>query len=174
VKSYLDALLKILVRPQAVVEARLSALPVTTALHIPALAFCLLFLQSFFEIGRSPLAAILLGIVMGYGGITGVSAVGWLGLRLVGVSHGLATVTRCFALSYAPALLYCACGLAAQRLLGWPTAVAFGVTGLLWALAPMTAALEQLSGQRTWLSVGLSTVCGGLLLCGWALLMGAD
>jgi len=52
---------------------------------------------------------------------------------------------------------------------GWNTAIAFGVTGVLWALLPVIAILREMTGEKLGVSLAISTLCGGLILCGWAL-----
>ena len=64
--------------------------------------------------------------------------------------------------------MYGLLGLLANLLLGWNTALAFGITGVLWALGPMLAAVKELTAGKTWVSIVVSTVCGALVLLGWA------
>lgn len=114
----------------------------------------------------------LLGVTFGTLGVTAVALVGWLGLRLFGAKEKPGTMVRTFALAYSPTLVYAALGLLANLLLGWRTAVAFGVTGVLWSLGPLLAALRQMMGGRVGASIALATVCGLLVLLGWAWLGG--
>lgn len=53
---------------------------------------------------------------------------------------------------------------------GWNTAVAFGVTGAMWALYPIIAICREMTGEKTAASLAISTVCGALVICGWALM----
>jgi hypothetical protein len=69
----------------------------------------------------------------------------------------------------APALIYGVCGLVFS-LLGWRTAVAFGVTGVLWALSPLMAINDELTGQHKFASGLLTAVLGCIILTGWVLL----
>lgn len=48
--------------------------------------------------------------------------------------------------------------------------MAFGVTGLLWALGPMISTLRGMLAGRTAIAVVLATLLGGLMLFGWAFL----
>jgi len=41
---------------------------------------------------------------------------------------------------------------------------------LLWALGPMIVAIRQMAGGRTAVVVVPATVCGALMLAGWALI----
>lgn len=75
-----------------------------------------------------------------------------------------------FALGYSATLVYALIGLFFSLALGWKTAVAFGVTGVLWALSPTMFTIRQMSGDRIAFSIALTTLCGAVLLFGWALL----
>ena len=59
-------------------------------------------------------------------------------------------------------------GLLFNLFFGWNTAVAFGVTGVLWALGPMIAVLKGMVGGRSWPATLLATACGLMVLLGWA------
>lgn len=67
-----------------------------------------------------------------------------------GKSGGLGEAVRAFALAYSAALVYVVIGLLFNLFFGWNTAVAFGVTGVLWALGPMIAVLKGMVGGRSW------------------------
>lgn len=77
---------------------------------------------------------------------------------------------RAISLSYSPTLVYAASGLLFNLFLGWNTAVAFGVTGVLWALGPINAAVKEMVNGKTGPSIVLSTICGVLVLFAWAAL----
>ncbi len=50
------------------------------------------------------------------------------------------------------------------------TAVAFGVTGVLWAMHPLLAVNDELTGQRRLASGLLTALLGCVMLVGWSLL----
>lgn len=77
---------------------------------------------------------------------------------------------RAFCLAYTPTLIFAAIGLIFNLAAGWNTAVAFGVTGVLWAMLPIVVILREMSGDRLGASLAITTLCGSLILCGWALL----
>ena len=66
--------------------------------------------------------------------------------------------------------VYAFFGLVMNVAFGWNTALAFGVTGVLWAIGPMIATLREMLGGRIEPSVVLATILGGLTLFGWAFL----
>lgn len=163
--------------PGAVLQQRLSGVGWPIAMLVSGAAFTLLFLQTGLDLvktGRAgALAAVVLafaGLLYGTIGIVVVGFVAWAASRLFGAAHPPGWAIRAYALAYSPALVYGLCGLAANLALGWRTSVAFGVTGLLWALGPIMAVNDELTGGRKAVSVLLSIVCGGVALFGWSLL----
>jgi hypothetical protein len=163
--------------PGAVLQQRLSGVTWPAAMLVSGGAFTLLFLQTgldLLKVGRSgALAALFLtfaGLLYGTIGILLVGSVAWATSRLFGSVHSPGWAIRAYALAYSPALVYGLCGLVANLALGWRTSVAFGVTGLLWALGPIMAVNDELTGGRKRVSVLLSIVCGGVALLGWSLL----
>jgi hypothetical protein len=163
--------------PGAVLQQRLSGVRWRTAMLVSGAAFTLLFLQTGLDLLKAHRAgagvAIVLtlaGLLFGTIGIAIVGFVAWALSRAFGSGHSPGWAIRAYALAYSPALVYGLCGLVANLALGWRTSVAFGVTGLLWALGPIMAVNDELAGGRKGVSVLLSIVCGGLALLGWGLL----
>jgi hypothetical protein len=163
--------------PGAVLQRRLAGVTWPTAMLVSGAAFTLLFLQTGLDLlksGRAGAGAALLltfaGLLYGTIGILVVGFVAWALSRPFGPGHSPGWAIRAYALAYSPALVYGLCGMAANLALGWRTSVAFGVTGLLWALGPIMAVNDELTGGRKGVSVLLSIVCGGVALLGWSLL----
>jgi hypothetical protein len=76
-----------------------------------------------------------------------------------------------FGLGYSASLIYSVTGLIFSLYsLGWNTSVAFGVTGVLWALRPSLFTIRQMSGEKVGFSIVLTTLCGAVLLMGWAVI----
>ena len=165
--------------PGSLIQQQLSGVRWPLTLVVPGLAFALLFLQTGLDRMRVGTAAWtaalffpLVGVLYGTLGVTMIALVGWVGLKVLGGKESPAAVIRAFALTYSPALVYVVLGLFANVLFGWRTAVAFGVTGVLWALGPMITTLRQMTGQKTAASVVLAVLCGSLLLLGWSVIGG--
>ncbi len=164
--------------PGTILRRHAGALPAPWALGVSTTAFALFFAQSGIDLHRDQpwdaAALASLGVLAGAGAVLGSLGVAllatsaWLLMRPFGSNAGLAWTLRAFALAFAPTLIYGVCGLIAQLTLGWPAALAFGVTGYLWALGPLHAAIDELSGGRAVISAILTTVVGGLLLVAWA------
>jgi hypothetical protein len=175
----------IFVNPGGALKGALADLPVPIALGISGTAFGLFFLQTgldLLRVGHQTLprfamtgnggvvALCLLGVLYGTLGVAALGAVAWLATRALGATLALQATVRAFALGYCPALVYALFGLVMNVVFGWNTALAFGVTGVLWAIGPMIATLRQMLGGQIWSSVILATILGGLALFGWAYL----
>ena len=112
----------------------------------------------------------LLGVLYGTLGVVFLGAIAWVATRALGATLTLEATVRALALGYCPALVYAVFGLVMNVAFGWNTALAFGVTGVLWAIGPMIATLREMLGGRIEPSVVLATILGGLTLFGWAFL----
>lgn len=169
--------LRVMLDPGGVLKDPLEQVPAVFSLCIPALSFTFLFLQAGLDLNRVGLRSpagvaglTFLGTAYGAAGIALVAAAAWGLARMVGGTRSLAWALRACGISYTPSLIYAACGLFFNAAFGWNTAAAFGVTGLLWSIGPLTSTGREMLGERPGLSIALATVCGGLLLFGWALL----
>ncbi len=164
--------------PGEILRSHAGALPAPLALGVSACAFGLFFAQTGIDLHRGQpwdapaLAALGVlaagGALLGSLGVAALAFCAWLLARPFGSEVEFAWTLRAFGLAWSPTLLYGACGLAAQLLLGWPAALAFGVTGYLWALGPLHAAIAELTGGRALVDALVTTAIGGLLLAAWA------
>lgn len=170
-------LLDAFVRPLALLHEQVQQWPLPVALGIPVLAFVLWFMQTAVDLGRAnggaaPVTVLIAagaGLAAGLLLVPSLAALTWALTRpLDRARTPLMQTVRAFALSYFPALLYAACGLVVQLTLGWPTALAFGVTGVLWTLSPLLAIVREMSGDRPLVAAALATVCGLVVLVAWA------
>lgn len=173
------ALLVALLNPGGARTSDTACLPWPLTLTASGLAFGLFFLQTGLDRldtgtitgpGVGLLAA--LGLAFGTLGVVSLALVAWIALSLSGSRATPPKVIRAFALAYNPSLVALVLGLGARWVLGWRTAMAFGLPGMLWALGPLNSALRRLSGGKTLLGLVLASACGGLLLLGWGLLGG--
>ncbi len=179
------SLFLVFVNPGAALKGALADTSPAFALAVSGAAFGLLFLQTGLDLLRAdqptlPLLGLtgplgvaslcLIGVLYGTFGVALLGAVAFAITRPLGATLALGPTVRAIALGYSPALVYALFGVMANLLLGWNTAVAFGVTGMLWALGPTIATLRTMLAGRTGLSVILATVLGGFMLAGWAFL----
>lgn len=165
-----------LLNPLQLVDSQISS---KTILVIPLLAFALFFLQIGLDqvrVGQAdwerPFMLLISGGLFGLLLVPLAGGIGWLGTRPFGGKQSLAWTIRAFSLAYLPALVYSGMGLLANLLFGWHTAVSFGVTGVLWSMGPMLTTLRRMTDNRLGVSITLTTVCGLLLLVGWAVMGG--
>ena len=174
--SSLRSALSMILNPAQVVKGALDQVPWPFCLSVSGLAFTLFFLQTGLDMHRvgtaSAGAAVgftFLGLAFGTAGVALVATVAWALARLLGGERSLEWTVRAFCLAYTPTLIFAVVGLIFNLAAGWNTAIAFGVTGVLWALLPVIAILREMTGEKLGASLAISTLCGGLILCGWAL-----
>ena len=172
------AALQVMLDPGGVLRDMLDDVPSVFSLCIPGLAFSLLFLQAGLDLHRvmvrssaGVVGLTCVGLLYGVAGIALVASAAWAFSRAMGGTRSLDWTFRAFGISYTPSLIYAACGLFFNAAFGWNTSAAFGVTGLLWSIAPLTSTGREMLGDRLGLSIALATACGGLLLFGWALIV---
>ena len=168
-------ILAVAMDPGSLVRSRFAETRFSVALSVSGAAFLLFFLQTGIDRARDGMLGAggvvmlsLIGLIYGTVGVGLTGVAGWLGARLFGGNGSLGEAVRAFALAYSAALIYTLFGLLFNVIFGWNTAVAFGVTGVLWALGPMIAALKGMVGGRTWPATLLATACGLMVLFGWA------
>ncbi|MDY6794160.1 MAG: hypothetical protein SWK76_02580 [Actinomycetota bacterium] len=155
----------------------MERVPWPVSISISGLAFTLFFLQTGLDMHRVGTASArvaaaytFLGTAMGTAGVALVAAVAWAMARLLGGERSPEWTVRAFCLAYTSTLIFCTVGIIFNLAFGWNTAVAFGVTGALWALYPIIAICREMTGDRLAASLIITTICGGLVLGGWALL----
>jgi hypothetical protein len=173
----LRSALAMILNPVQIVKTTLDRIPWPVSLSISGLAFTLFFLQTGLDMhrvgtrsGGAVVGITFLGLLYGTAGVALVAAVAWALARLLGSERSLEWTVRAFCLAYTPTLVFTTVGLIFNLALGWNTAVAFGVTGMLWALLPIIAVVREMIGEKLGASLAISTLCGGIILCGWALL----
>ena len=166
-----------MINPGQVIKNYLQDLPLPFCFTVSGLAFTFLFLQTGLDLWRSgsksPIGAAgiaLVGLLYGTVVVALVAALAWAASKPLGGTRSLDWTLRAFALSYSPALIYTTLGLLFNIALGWNTSVAFGVTGLLWALMPLLYTTREMLQGKLGAGIVLATICGGLLLFGWALI----
>jgi hypothetical protein len=140
------------------------------------LAFGLFFLQTGLDLyktgQRDFLFALLfagLGLLYGAVFIPLLGSLFWGVIKMAKTQMSLTQAVSVFCLCYSGALIYGLFGLIFSLALGWKTAVAFGVTGVLWATGPMIHTIRRMTEGKTALSIVLSTVAGIAILVSWSL-----
>lgn len=143
---------------------------------VSALAFLLFFVQTgldLYKTGQKELDFVFLsagaGVFYGLVMIPLVGAVMWVILKAAKTDKSLMQAISAFCLSYSGALIYGVLGIVFSLALGWKTSVAFGVTGVLWAIGPMMFTIRELTGGKNVLSVPLATAVSAVVLISWSL-----
>lgn len=176
-KNHWLSVLKMIANPGEIVKNKMVSVPWPYSLLISGLAFMIFFLQTGLDMFRAGEIGIdrmiligMIGLFYGTVGVALLAGMCWVlsqaGKR--GISIGW-TVSN-FALGYSVTLVYSICGILFSLLFGWNTAVAFGITGVLWSLRPMMFTIKQMSGDMMAFSITLTTICGALTLLGWGIL----
>lgn len=144
---------------------------------VSAVAFGLFFGQTGFDLyktGQKGLEFVLLTSAIGLAyGLLAIPLIGffiWTVLKLFKGERKIKDTVSAFCLSYSGALIYGLIGLVFSLALGWKTSVAFGVTGVLWAIGPMIITIRDLTGGRNALSVPIATTVGIAVLISWSVL----
>ena len=170
------SILLMMVNPAGVLKKRMAGISPIWAMAVSGLAFTLFFLQTGMDLHRNgqslliiPVLA-LIGFFYGTAVVSGIAVLAWLLSRPFGGQRPIGWSIKAFALGYSPALVYTVMGLPLNLIFHWNTAIAFGVTGMLWALGPMVATIRELTGQKISVSILVASISGGLLLLGWSLL----
>ncbi|WP_051259319.1 hypothetical protein [Schaalia suimastitidis] len=171
------AVLKMMLNPGEVVKNQMLKVPWPLSLTISGLAFALFFLQTGLDMYRSGTTSIIIvGVLTGLGFVYGTVGMSLLALLMWSLSqaqqhgHTIGWAISTFALGYSATLIYSIFGLIFSLVFDWNTSVAFGVTGLLWALRPTMHTIKQMSGDRVAFSIAMTSLSGAILLFGWAAL----
>ncbi|MCR4400098.1 MAG: hypothetical protein QHH05_07735 [Syntrophomonadaceae bacterium] len=173
----LSTVVGMMISPGAVLRYSLASIHWGFSLAVSTLAFGLFFAQTgidLYRTGQQGLSFVLLSAGAGaaYGAlmIPLLGVLVWLTLKVARTDKGLGWAVSSFCLSYSGALVYSTLGLLFSLLLGWRTAVAFGLTGVLWATGPLIASIREMTGGRTGMAVLLSTLVGAVVLTSWSYL----
>lgn len=147
--------LNMIINPGEVVKNQMTKIPWPYSLMISGLSFSLFFLQTGLDLMRSgqiEIASVilmtLLGLFYGTAGIALLAVLVWALSQAAERNITIEWTVSSFALSYSPTFVYALTGLIFSLAFGWKTAVAFGVTGVLWALRPTLFTIKQMSGER--------------------------
>ncbi|NMA93659.1 MAG: hypothetical protein GX975_03250 [Clostridiales bacterium] len=172
--SFMRTIFGMMMNPAAALEGALSSRWYLGPL-VSALAFGLFFIQTgldLYKTGQKEVNFVLFsaGVGLAYGlvVIPIIGAILWVILKAVKTDKNLPQTVSAFCLSYSGALIYGVLGLIFSLALGWKTSVAFGVSGVLWAIGPMIVTIRDLTGGKNALSVPLATLVGALVLISWS------
>lgn len=173
----ISTILGMMISPGPTVKKALSGRQWYLGLIVSTLAFALFFMQTgldLYKTGQKGLAFVALstatGALYGFFVIPVLGVIVWSILKVTKTDKSLKWAISSFCLSYSGALVYGLFGVVFSLVLGWKTSMAFGVTGVLWAIGPMMIGLREMSGGKTGLGVILATLVGSFVLLSWAML----
>lgn len=165
-----------IMNPGAVLKQAMSRVPWPFSLSVSALAFALFFMSTGLDLLRTghkgvPFVIVItvLGALYGSIGVSLIALIAWVLSIAFGNKHPVTWVIAAFGLGYSSTFIYALLGVVFSLFFHWKTSVAFGVTGVLWAIGPMTATIKEMTKERLGISILLATICSALLLFGWSL-----
>ena len=165
-----------MISPGSAVKGAMSGIPWFFSAIVSALAFGMFFLQTgldLYKTGQKGFSYLLMsggvGVLYGLIGIPLVGILIWVILKAMKTDKAMKSAISSFCLSYSGALVYGMLGLFFSLALGWKTSVAFGVTGVLWAIGPMIITIRELTGGKNVLSIPIATIVSAVVLVSWSL-----
>lgn len=171
------AAMTMMFNPGLVVKRAMLNVPWPFSLSVSSLAFTFFFIQTGLDLMRTGNAGpsfvaltAVMGLLYGSAGVIMIATLAWLAARAFGNKQPVTWVISAFGLGYSSTLIYALLGLLFSLIFEWRTSIAFGATGVLWAMGLMIVIIKEMTGGRLGVSIIIATICGGLLLFGWALL----
>lgn len=173
----LRVVINMMISPASVLKSAVSSIPWYFSIAISTAAFCMFFLQTgldLYKTGQKGIAFVILSAITGaaYGliAIPLLGAIIWGILKLVKSQKDFKWVVSSFCLSYSGALIYGIMGILFSLLFSWKTSVAFGVTGVLWAIGPLIVTIRATTDGKNAMSIPIATIVSSVILLSWSLL----
>lgn len=173
--SKLRTVMNMMFSPGTALKKAISDTPFYFSLIVSGLAFGLFFLQTGLDLYKTGQQSLVFALSTAFiGALFGMIAVPLISIFIWGVAKPFGSdksmqwTISAFCLSYSGALVYSIFGIVANLIFGWRTAVAFGVTGVIWATAPMIVTIREMIGGKILLCVVLATVTGSTVLFCWS------
>lgn len=173
--SKIRTVMNMMFSPGTALKNAVAQTPFYFSILVSAVAFGLFFLQTgldLYRTGQQPIrfviAIVFVGVAFGAVAVPAISTIIWSISKLFGCEKTVKWAISSFCLSYSGALVYCIIGILTSTFLGWRTAVAFGVTGVLWAIGPMIATIREMIGGKIMVCVMLATLMGTVVLFCWS------
>lgn len=142
---------------------------------ISGLAFGLFFLQTgldLYKTGQKGFSFVLIsggtGVLYGMIAIPLIGLLLWAILKIYKSENDIKSTISSFCLSYSGALIYGILGLIFSLAFGWKTSIAFGVTGVLWAIGPMIVGIREMTKGKNGMSIPIATIISAVVLVSWS------
>lgn len=175
-QSLFKTVIGMMISPARIVKDAMNNTKWYLSVLISALAFSLFFIQTgldLYKTGQKGIDFVVLSTVagLGYGAIIIPMLAILMGLilKLSKSTMDIKTTICSFCLSYSGALIYGILGILFSFIFGWKTSVAFGVTGVLWAIGPMIVSIRELSKGKNKLSIPIATIVSVIVLTTWSM-----
>lgn len=175
-QSLFRTVIGMMISPGTAIKSAASGIPWFFSVSLSALAFGLFFVQTaldLYKTGQKGLGFVvyssLAGILYGALIIPLLGTLVWLILKLFKTKKDCKWAISTFCLSYSGALIYGVLGLAFSLLFSWKTSVAFGITGVLWAIGPMMLTVRTMTGGKNKVSILISTCVSIIVLLSWSI-----
>lgn len=174
-KFPIGSVFKMMMRPKEMVNEKIDHIPWIFSLLVSGTAFGLFFLLTGLDLlktGQKSLVFVLLsvlgGLVYGLVVIPLFGVFGWLVMKGFKTDKTITWAIRSICMSYGSGLIYGIVGLVFSLFFSWKVSIAFGLTGVLWAIGPMFYTFRKMSRENLAISLILSTVIGGAVIYSWS------
>lgn len=175
-QSLFKSIIGMMINPAGALKAAVGSTKWYFSLLVSALAFGLFFLQTgldLYKTGQKGMEFVYfsagIGVVYGAIVVPIVGIVAWGILKMAKTDKTMQWAISSFCLSYSGALVYGLMGIAFSLFLTWKTSVAFGVTGVLWAIGPMIVASREMTGGNNKISILVATLFSIVILFSWSM-----
>jgi len=160
--------------PAALSEEEINKISFAAVIGVSGLTYSLFFLQTGLDQKKAGTKTLveafilaLKGLGIGTIGLVGLSCLVFLIMKIFNRKVSLKVIIKSFALSYITPLISLFFGLLLNIFLGVNTALAFGVSGVLWSLNPIFRVIRKYTNDNVNLALSISTVAGLLILFTW-------
>lgn len=164
-----------MINPSGAVKSAVEGTSWYFSLLLSGMAFSLFFVQTgldLYKTGQKSMSFVFMsagaGFVYGIVVIPLIGVIAWGILKLFKSEKSLKWAVTSYCLSYSGAFVYGLMGIAFSLFMAWRTAMAFGVTGVLWAVGPLMATSREMTKGNTKVSILIATLYSGLILISWA------
>lgn len=174
--SMLRTIFGMMINPSGILKSTMLNTKWYFSFIVSGLAFGLFFVQTgldLYKSGQKGIDFVLLSA--GVGIIYGLLLIPLLGFLVAGIlkisksNKKVGQIISLFCLSYSGALIYGILGILFSMLLGWKTSVAFGVSGVLWAIGPSIVTIREMTGGKNKMSIPIATIVSIAILVSWSL-----
>ena len=170
-------IISMMINPATALKTTVAGVQWYFSVAVSAIAFGLFFLQTgldLYKTGQKDVSFVVLsggaGLLFGAILIPILGGIIWGILKIAKSNKDIKWAISSFCLSYSGALIYGIIGIIFSLVFSWKTSVAFGVTGVLWAIGPMIMTIREMTEGKNSLSIPIATVISGIVLLSWSVL----